>query len=192
MIQHQCTAAMVRAKKLFQCSVLLCKKSLQHCVTAVTNKEICSSYRCAVMQQQCTAALVRAKQLSHCSVLLCKQGSQQALCHCSCTYGDLLFIQVCIDATLMHCSTGQGKTASPVFSAALHNRLTACLCHCNCSYGDLLFIQVCSDATMYALQHWSGQNSCPTVRCCSANQAHSMLVSLQLHLWRFAFHTGVQ
>jgi len=40
----------------------------------------------------------------------------------------------------MHCSTGQGKTASPVFSAALQNRLTACLYHCNYTYGDFLFI----------------------------------------------------
>ena len=153
MIQHQCTAAMVRAKKLFQCSVLLCKKSLQHCVTAVTNKEICSSYRCAVMQQQCTAALVRAKQLSHCSVLLCKQGSQQALCHCSCTYGDLLFIQWGREPTEMHCSNGQGKLHSPLFSAALRNRLTAGLCHCNYTYRDFLFIQVCSDLNPNALQH---------------------------------------
>ena len=35
-------------------------------------------------------------------------------------------------------------------------------------------------------------NALPTVQCCTANQAHSKFVSLQLHLWRFAFHTGVQ
>ena len=57
--------------------------------------EICSSYRCAVSQQKCSAALVWAKCLSHCSVLLCKTGSQQVCV----TYGDLLFIQVCIDPT---------------------------------------------------------------------------------------------
>jgi len=61
--------------------------------------------------------------------------------------GDLLFIQVCSDATQVHCSTGQGKIASLLSSAALQNSLTAALCHCNCTYGDLLFIQVCSDAT---------------------------------------------
>ena len=47
------------------------------------------------------------------------------LCHCSCTYGDLLFIQVCSDATPKHCSTGQGKIAFSLFFAALQNRLTA-------------------------------------------------------------------
>jgi len=30
-----------------------------------------------------------------------------------------------IDATPKHCSTGQGKVAPPLFSAALQNRLTA-------------------------------------------------------------------
>ncbi len=36
---------------------------------------------------------------------------------------------------------------SPLFSAALENRLTACLFHCNYTYADLLFIQVGSDPT---------------------------------------------
>ena len=90
-----------------------------HRVTANTPLQICSSYRCAVMQHQSTAALVRAEQLPHCSVLLCKTGSQQALGHCKYTYADLLFIQVCSDATPKHCSTGQGRIAFPLFSAHL-------------------------------------------------------------------------
>ncbi|DBA88266.1 TPA: hypothetical protein ACH3X1_016560 [Trebouxia sp. C0004] len=40
-----------------------------------------------------------------------------------------------------------------------------------------------------ARQHWSGQISFPAVLGRSAKQAHSMLVPLQLHLWRFASHT---
>ena len=99
------------------------------------------------MQNQFIATLVRAKQLPCCSVLLCKTGSQQPCATAICTCGDLLFIQMCSDATPMHCSTAQGKTASLLFSAALQNRLTAALCHCNCIYGGLLFIQMCSDAT---------------------------------------------
>ena len=47
----------------------------------------------------------------------------------------------------MHCSTGQDKIASLMFSAALQNRLIACLCPCNYTYGDLVFIQLSSDAT---------------------------------------------
>ena len=99
------------------------------------------------MQHQSPAALVRAHKLPHCSVLLCKTGSQQALCQCKYTYGDLLFIQVYSDATPMHCSTGQGKMAPLLFSCILQNRLTAALCLCNYTYGDLLFIQMWSDAT---------------------------------------------
>ena len=103
------------------------------CVTAVTPVEICSSYRCAVLQNQCTAAVVRANCILHCSVLLCNTGSQHALCHCNYTCGDLLFLEVCSAATPKHCSTGQGKLHSPLFSAVLQNMLTADLCHCNCA-----------------------------------------------------------
>ena len=72
----------------------------RHCVTETTPMQICSSYRCAVMQHQCSAGLVRAKCISHCSTLLCKTGLQQQLCQCNYTYGDLLCIQVCITADL--------------------------------------------------------------------------------------------
>ena len=143
--QHQCTATLVKAEELACCSVLLCKTGSQHdYATAVTPMEICSSYRCAVMQHQCTAALVKAEQLACCSVLLCKNRVTAALCHCSYTYGGLLCIQLCSDAALMHCSTGQGRTAGLLFSAALQKHV------------------------------------------------HSSLVPLQLHLWRSALHTGMQ
>ena len=46
----------------------------------------------------------------------------------------------------MHCRTGQGKIASPLLSAVVLNRLTACLCHCKYTHGDLLLIQLYSDA----------------------------------------------
>ena len=73
--QHQCTAALFRAKCSPHCSVLLSKTGLhQACITANTTMKICSSYRCAVTQHQCTAALFRAKCNPHCSVLLCKTG----------------------------------------------------------------------------------------------------------------------
>ncbi len=114
------------------------------CVTAVTPMEFYSSYRCAVSQQECSAALLKAKSNPHCSVLLCKAGSQQAVCHCSYTYGVLLFLQVCSEPAQMQCSSVQGIMQSPLFSVALQNRLKA---------GS---------------------------------------VSLQLHLWSFALHTGVQ
>ena len=64
-------------------------------------------------QHQCSAALFRAKCSPHCSVLLCNEGSRQAVCHCSHTCGDLLFIQVCSDPAQMQCSSVQGKNAFP-------------------------------------------------------------------------------
>ena len=113
-------------------------------VTAVT-MEMCSSYRCAVTQPQCTAALFRAKCSLHCSVLLCKTSSQQAVCHCSHNYGDLLFAQVCSDPAPMHCSKVHGKMQSPLFSAALQNRLTACCALQQC-------LQLCKGASRMLYQ----------------------------------------
>ena len=106
----------------------------------------------AVSHQKCTTALIKAKCIPLCSVLFCRTGSQQAcvtpitpmeicsstkvrltpgLCHCNHTFGDLLFVQVGNDSTPMHCSYGQGKMYSPLFSSALQHRLTAGLCHSN-------------------------------------------------------------
>ena len=81
------------------------------CARTITPVEICSSYRCAVMQHQSTAALVKAEQLLDYSVLLCKNRLTAGLCHCNYTCGDLLFTQLCSDATPKHCSTGQGRTS---------------------------------------------------------------------------------
>ena len=148
LMQHLCTAALAKAEQLSHCSVLLCKTgSQQPCATAITPTEICSSYNCAVMQHLCTAALVKAEQLSHCSVLLCKNRLTAALCHCSYTYGDLLFIHVCTDATLMHCSTGQGRTAFSLFCAALQNRLTAA-----CATA-ITPMEICSSYNCALMQH---------------------------------------
>ncbi len=251
--------------------------------------EICSSYRCAVTQHQRTAALFRAKCSPHCSVLLCKTDSQQAVFHCKYTYGDLVFIQVCSDPAPMHCNTVFGKRHSPLFSAALQNRLTAgsvslqihlwrfalrtdvqgrstnalqhcfwqkafptaqccsakqthsrqcftantpmeiwpsyrcavtqhqrtaalfrakcsphcsvllcktgsqqAVCHCSYTYGDLLFIQMCSDPTPVHCMTVFGKRHSPLFSAAVQNRFTAGSLSLQLHLWRFALHTGVQ
>ena len=94
--------------------MLLCKPGSQHaCATAITPMESGSLHRCAVMQEQCTAELMSAKQLPHCSVLLCKTGSQHACATANYTYGDLLFIQVCSDATPKHCKHWSGQNSFP-------------------------------------------------------------------------------
>ena len=127
----------------------------------MTPTKICCSYRCAVTQHQCSATLLLAKCCTQGSLLLSNTGSQQALCQCTYTCGDLLFIQVCSDPTPGHCSTVQGKMQLPQLSDALQDRFAAGLYHCNHTYKDLLFIQVCSDPTHNAMQHCSGHNAVP-------------------------------
>ncbi len=133
----------------------------------------------------------------HCNTVFCKWHSPvlsaalqdrlaAGLYHCKYTYEDLLCIQVCSEPTPVHCITVQSKMQSPQLSAALQDRLAAGLYHCNYIYEDLLFIQVCSDPTPEALQHCFLQMAFPSAQCCSARQACSRLVSLQVHLWRFA------
>ena len=127
---------------------MLCKTGSQHaCATTVTPMEIWTSYGCAVARHQCSAALVRVKIASLLFSAALQNKVTAYLCHCKNTSEYLRFIQVCSDATQLHCSTGQGKIASLLFSAALQTSLTACLCDCNHTCGDLLFIQVCSDAS---------------------------------------------
>ncbi len=121
--QHQCTSGQNASPTVQCCSAK--QAHSRHCVTALTPMKIWSSYRCAGTQHQCTAALFRGQCKPHCSVLLCNIGSQQAACHCTYTYEDLLFTQVCSVPAPLHCSTVQGTMKSPLFSAALQNKLTA-------------------------------------------------------------------
>ena len=155
--QHQCTAALFRAKCSPLCSVLLCKTSSQHaCVTAIAPMDIWSSYMCAVTQHQCTAALFRAKCSPLCSVLLCKTSSQHAC--------------VTAIAPMKICCSYKCAVTQHQCSAALPR--AKCIPHCS--------VLLCK--TSSHLQHRSGQNVFPTVQCCSVKEAHSMLVALQLHL----------
>ncbi|DBB02981.1 TPA: hypothetical protein ACH3X1_013570 [Trebouxia sp. C0004] len=159
-------------------------------------------------------------------------GSQQAVCHCSCTYGDLLIIQVCSDPAPMLCSRVQGKMQSPLFSAALYTYANLlfiqAVCHCSCTYGDLLIVQVCRDpapmlcsrvqgkmqsplfsAALYTYANLlfiqvcrdppqmlcstvQGKMQSPLFSVALQNRLSAGSLSLQLHLWRFAHCTGSQ
>ena len=145
--QQQCTAALGRANCIPHCSKLLCKTGSQLVwVTAITPMEICCSYRCAVTQQQCTAALGRSTGFPTVQSCSAKQahswfGSLQLhLWRFAVRTG----VQSPNSNALQHWAD---QLDSPLFKAALQNRLTAGLGHCNYTYGDLLFIQVCSDTT---------------------------------------------
>ncbi len=124
---------------------------------------------------------------------VCNVGSQQAVFHCSYTYGGLLFIQACSDPAQMQCSSVQGKMQSPLFSVALQNRLTAGSVSLPLHlWKFLLFIQVCSDATQMHCSSVQGKMQSPLFSAALQNRLTAGSVSLQLHLWRFALHTGVQ
>ena len=82
---------------------------------------------------------------------------------------------VCGVSSPMHSSTGQNKRLSSLPGVALQNRLTALQC-----------------LITNALQHWSKQNAFLAAQTCSAKQADSRLVSLQIDLWVFAQHTCLQ
>ena len=179
--QHQCTAALALAKCIHHCPVLLCKPGSQHaCVTAMTPMKVCCSYRCAVTQHPCTAALALAKCIHHCPVLLCTTGSQHAYVTAITPIKVCCSYRCAVTPTPMHCSTGFGKMHSPLSSAALQNRLTACLCYCNDTYEGLLLIKVCRDPTLMHCSTGFGKMHSPLSS--AALQAHSMLVSLQSHL----------
>ncbi len=78
----------------------------------------------------------------------------------------------------MQCSTGQGKTHSPLFRGALQNRLTVGWSHCSHTYGHLLFIQMCSEPTE---PHWTtglGKLHSPLFSAALQNRLTGRLVSL--------------
>ncbi|DBA98990.1 TPA: hypothetical protein ACH3X1_014329 [Trebouxia sp. C0004] len=164
--------------RLTACTVSLCLHLCRFALHTGAPMQISSSYRCAVNQHPRTAALLRAKRAPQCSVLLCKTGSQLALCPCRCTYADFLFIQVCSEPAAMHSSTAQGKTTSPVFSAALQNRLTACtvsLCLHLCRFALHTDVQRTSTN---ALQHCPGQVELPVFRAALQNSLTACTMSL--------------
>ena len=152
--------------------------------------EICSPYRCAVRQQKCTAALVWAKYISHCSVLTCKTGSQH-VCVTAITP-----MEIC---SPYRCAVSQQKCTAALVWAKYISHCSVLLCKPGSQQlGVTAFLprEICSSYRFAVRQQKCTaallQTAFPTVQCCSANQAHSMLVSLQLHLWRFALRTGVQ
>jgi len=154
--------------------------------------EVLRSCRCAVTQHLCSAALLWAKCISNCSVWLCNTGSQHACFTAFYTYGGLVLIRVCSQPAPMFCSIALRKTQFTLFSAVLHNRLTACWCRPAIAPMRSWFSSRCA-VTQHlcsAALLWAKCISYCSMLCCK--HAHSMLASLQLHLWRFSVHADVQ
>jgi len=153
--------------------------------------EIWSSFRYAVMKYQCTAGLVRAKQLPCCSVLLCKAGSQHA---CA------IAITPMENCSSFRCAVMQHQSTAETVKAKQLPCCSVLLCKTGSQHARAAAItpmEICYLYRYAVMQHQSTAemvrpNSFPAVQCSSAKQDHSMLVPLQIHLWRFALHTGVQ
>ena len=148
---------------------------------------------------------------------------------------------MCSDPARKHCSEVQGTLESPLFKAALQNRLSvgsvslqihlwscalsyrcavtqnqctaalfrakwsphcSVLLHktgsqqavypCSYTYGNVLFIQVCSDPAQMRCSKVQGKLESPLFSTALQNRLSAGSVSLRLHLWRCALHTGVQ
>ncbi len=93
----------------------------------------------------------------------------------------------------MHCSTGQGKMRSALFSAALQNRLTAGLCHCNYAanlYEEQIFIgvfavtQACCEPVLKSTTYQWGMQIAQT-----SAAVHFCWLTAQLHVEQVS--TGV-
>jgi len=152
-----------------------------------------------VSQHQHSAALLRAKGIPYCPVLVCRTSSQHA-CVTEIHLGnELAAIKVCSEPTAVLCSTAQGTMHFPLFSVALQNRLAACLCHREYTSEDSLLEKECNEPTPIlcsiaqdkthsplfsaALQNRACVTAGTAVEIfssnkCSADQAHSRLVSL--------------
>ncbi len=94
------------------------------------------------------------------------------LWHCSCTYADLLFIQVCSDQHQCTAARFRAKW-SPHYSVLLCNTGSQHVCGTAVTPMEICSSYRCAVTSPNALQHWSRQNSFLTVQCCSAKQAHS-------------------
>ena len=81
---------------------------------------------------------------------------------------------------------------SPQLSAALQDRLAGGLYHCNYTYEDLLFIEMCSEATPVHCNTVEGKMQSLQLNAALQDRLAAGSVTLQLHLWTFAVHTGVQ
>ena len=70
--------------------------------------------------------------------------------------------------------------------------LQQAVCLCSYPYGDLLFIQVCSDPAPMHCSKVQGKMHSSLFSAAVQNCLTAGSVSLQLPLWTFALHTGVQ
>ncbi len=100
--QHQCTAALFRAKCSPHCSVRLKQAHSRQCVTALyIYGDLLFTYRCAVAQHKSTAAVMRAKCIPTAQSCYAKHAHSMLVSLQLHLCGHLLFIHVCHGARLV-------------------------------------------------------------------------------------------
>ena len=163
MTQHQCCAALLRAKYIPNCTVLLCKTGSQQtsCHCNYTYEDLLLIQVCSdPPPMHCSTGVGKMHYTLSSAALQSRLTT--GLCHCNHAYEDLLLMKVCSDPPPMHCSTCLGKRHFPLSSAALqtgsqHACVTAItpmkLC---CSYKCAVTQHQCTAALVWA--------KCP-IRC---------------------------
>ncbi len=178
----QCCASMLCSFALGKMYFVLFGVAEQHrltaclCLPAITPlKSLVFTQVCSDLLHQhlCSAALPWAKCISCCSVLCCKQAHSRLVTQHLCSAA-LLWTKCISNCSMLFCKTGSQHAC-----VALQSHLWR--------FGIHAGVQSLSTN---ALQHCSGQHAFPTVQCCAATQAHSVLVSLQLHFCRVGFRAG--
>jgi len=240
--QHQCSAALLRAKCIPHCPVMLCKTGSQHALchcsytyAALLLIQLCSDptpmlcstaqgkmqppLSCDALQNRLTACPV-SLQLHLCRFAFhtgvhCLSTNALQQCSGQNTFPTVLWCSAkqahsmpCVTAItpMQVCCSYRCAVTQHQCSAALvlakcipHCPVMLCktgsqhaLCHCNYTYAGLLLIQVCSDPTPMLCSTAQGKMQPPLSCDALQNRLTACPVSLQLHLCRFAAHTGVQ
>ncbi len=92
----------------------------------------------------------------------------------------------------MHCNTVRAKVHSPLFSAALQDRLTEGSVSLQSHLWSSALIKLCGDPAQMHCSTVQGRMHSPLFSAALQNRLTVGSMSMQLHLWRLALHTGVQ
>ena len=187
----QCSGVKSLHKGNLHCPMLLCKTGSQQAVCR------CSyTYENVLLIQVC----------SHPSPMHCSKVQQSPLL--TVALQDRLKNRQCVTAltpmemcSSYRCAVTQPQCTAARFRAICSPHCSVLLCktgsqqavrHCIYTYGDVLFIQVCSVPAPMHCSKVQGQMQFPLFSAALQNRLTAGSVSLHLHLWRIALHTGVQ
>ncbi len=172
----------------------------------------------AALQNRLTAGLCHCN-YTYEDLLFIQACSDPTARHCSTGFGKRHFplfsagLQIRLTAVILSLPTPVEICSSYSLAVTQHQRTAAlvlarCICHCSvllcktgsqqsschCNYtcGDLPFIQACSDPTARHCSTGFGKRHFPLFSVGLQIRLTVVLLSLQLDLWRFALHTGLQ